>query len=454
MKLITIFAGLLLSFASATAFSADCVSKAEMTEIASHFTQFSSLAQKEFCFDGSQTSNLLASIMFMRKTAFAADMKKSQDELFSGRFSTSWYNYFIGRIDDMNVQDTCPKGVAAYVYGFGGKTMYVCPSMLTDSFSALDRASIFMHEARHIDGFPHMTCTHGARQGLQGACDSKISDGGSYAVTVETYAQLAKYATDLHPALKAYARSSAVIYADEAFETAVKVNREYQLLVMTKNRELFSIAGSDIQPLGQAPALGHIAMRAQHMILFPDDKTLPAKFMFVNNAGEINQAAGDMIIEYNAQTPAQRAEMVDYHIAAQWNARIYKSKVTFSCSPTVVGFNDVALKDNTPVGILHLNGYDRISKSSYILMQSGELYEFGCDNKSAPFVKKSAVTIDQPYKRVHKIGAMLVGLTNDGHLFEIKDGKSTPLFIGKLDGEVYEIAPRQTFSFFDIALAK
>ena len=80
-----------------------CISKTDMTEIASHFKQFSNLSGKEFCHDGSETANLLASLMFMRKNQFSAGVKPSQDELFSGKFADSWYAYFIGRIDNMEV---------------------------------------------------------------------------------------------------------------------------------------------------------------------------------------------------------------------------------------------------------------------------------------------------------------------------------------------------------------
>lgn len=454
MKITTLLIGLILSFAGVTASAADCVSKAEMTEIASHFKQFSAIAQKDYCFDGSQTSNLLSSIMFMRKTPFAADMQKSQDELFSGRFAKSWYQYFIGRIDDMSIESSCPPGVAAFVYGFGGHTMYVCPSLLTDNFSSLDRASVFMHEARHIDGYPHMTCSQGARKGIQGACDTRISEGGSYAVTVETYAQLAKYATDLNPALKAYARASAVVYADEAFETPVKVERGSELLAMTNAGDFLGLnfgATTTSEALGKTPALGHIAMRAQHMILFPDDKTLPAKYVFVGNAGDISQAAGDGVIEYNGQTPAQRAELVDYHVAAQWNAKVYKSKVKFVCNTQNGTISELAFPaDSQAVSILALKGYDRVSTLSYIMTTSGTLYDFGCDAKSKAVLKVSAMKLDQVYKRVHKAGDKIVGLTNDGHLFEIKNGQSTAL-ASEVDGQIYEIAPRQTFNFFDSA---
>lgn len=452
MKKLVLLLSFVVGFTGSTALAADCVSKAEMTEIASHFGQFRDLAKKDFCFDGSQTSNLIATIMFMRKTAFAADMPRSSDELFSGRFLQSWYNYFIGRIDDLDVQSSCPKGVGAYVYGFGN-TMYICPMMLTDSFSALDRASVFMHEARHIDGYPHTTCSKGARKGLQGACDVRISDGGSYAVTVETYAQLAKYATDLHPALKAYSLASAVTYADEAFEVPARVDRQDQLLLMSTAKSFFSLdvaKSNRVEVLGQAPALGHIVSRAQHLILFPDDKTLPAKYLFAKNEGEIAQSAGEAALEYNSQTPAQRAELVDLHISAQWAAKIYADKLKFSCDPRAATVTEVKLNGVQAVGILYVNGYDRTSRLNYLMANDGNVYEFGCSDSARAFVRASSLKLDKNFKRVHKVGNIVVGLTYDGHLFQI-DGTKVTAIPTSIDGQIHEIAPRQSYGFFDSA---
>lgn len=440
---------LALGLMSSTAIAEDCVSQAEMREISSHFTQFRDLAKNEFCYDGSQTSNLIATIMFMRKTAFEADMKRSSDELFSGRFSQSWYNYFIGRINDLDVQSNCPKGVGAYVYGFGN-TMYICPMMLTDSFSSLDRASVFMHEARHIDGYPHTTCSKGARKGLRGACDVRISDGGSYAVTVETYAQLAKYATDLHPALKAYSLASAVTYADETFEYPARVDRQAELLVVSKTKEFFSLdvtKSNRVEALGQIPELGHIVNRAQHLILFPADKNLPARYVFTKNEGEISQAAGEAALEYNSQTPVQRAELVDLHIGAQWTAKVYKDKLRFACDPRSATTTDMALSGTQAVGVLYLNGYDRTSRLNYLMATDGNVYEFGCSESSRAFLRPSTVKVDKNFKRVHKVGTMVVGLTYDGHLFQLDGTKATPITTS-VDGQIDEIAPRESYGFF------
>ena len=426
-----------------------CVAQSEMKVIAKSFSQFAQYANADYCYDNSQISNLISSIMFMRKTTFAP-MTKSADELFSGRFASSWWDYFIGRIDKLEIVQSCPKGVVAYVYAFGGKTMYACPAALTDQFSSLDRASVFMHEARHIDGFPHITCSKGVRQGLQGACDKTMADGGSYAVTVETYAQLGKYALDVHPALKAYARASAIIYADEAFETAARISRTEKLLVLNSALEfhLMDPVTNNLQKIGNVKAAGHIVRRSQHMIMIPDDKNLKAQYVFSNNEGDISQTPSDAISEYNAQSPAEKANLVDMHIGGQWNARIYKNLVRFICDPTSPNVNDIQMPAGmVPANLIYPTGYERVKTSVSLMMQNGSIYELSCTNRKASMTA-STLVLDQKYKRIQKAGNIVYGLTLDGQLFRIEGSKSF-LVPTQLNGSITEILPQQSFDFYE-----
>jgi hypothetical protein len=428
--------------------AADCVPQSEMQAIATSFPQFQQYAGAQYCYDGGRDSHLIAGIEFMRGTQFDKNMVRSGDELFSGRFAGNWWTYFTGRIENFEIDDSCPKGVVAYVYAFGGKTMYACAGALTDQFTPLDLASVFMHEARHIDGFPHITCDRGPREGLQGACDQRISDGGSYAVTVETYSQLARYAEAIHPALKAYARSASVIYADEAFEEPVKITRAERFMVMTNDRSIraLNLDGTNTV-VGQAPELGRVVMRAQHMILFPDNPASRARWMFARNEGELTTSAGNQADEYNALSPAERPSMVDVHIGAQWNARVYKTKVLFDCDPNRPNTQELALND-APVGLLYLTGYDRAAKQTQLMTESGKIYDLGCNGTSA-FLRPSSTTLDQKYKHAYKVGSLTLGLTQDGNLREITGSTSKPYSLGKgIDGQVREILPNQSVDFF------
>jgi hypothetical protein len=430
----------------------DSIPASEMREIVSHFPQLREEAGNgDYCFNGSQTSNLVAGIVFMRKTAFAGNAPTSPDELYSGRFANDWFGYFTERINDFRIEDSCPKGVGAFVYFFGN-TMYVCPMLLTTNFTALDRASVFMHEARHIDGFPHMTCRSGPRAGIQGACDTRISDGGSYAVSVETYAQIAKYANDLHPALRAYARSAAVTYADEAFDSPVRVERELQFLVMDNDRQFHTLnlnKGLQIKALGQTPALGHIVMRAQQMILYPEDRALPARYVFARNEGPIQQQAGDIAMEYNSQTPEQRAQLVDAHLGGRWSARVYKTQVRFQCNPRSEATQDVSLNSETAASLVFPAGYDRGAASVLLVTEAGRILEVGCSSGSG-YVRASTVAFDRVFKRIHKAGDDVVGLSREGQIYRISGTQSTPI-ASALDGKVFELIPNQSVGFFDSA---
>jgi hypothetical protein len=426
----------------------ECVAQSEMAAIARDFPQFRNLASADYCLDGSETANLIDSLMFMRKTRFENSMPNSSDELFSGRFAKDWYGYFEGRITDINIQSSCQKGVGAFVYMWGS-TMYVCPMLLSANFTSLDRASVMMHEARHIDGYPHTTCRQGARAGLQGACDTKIADGGSYAVSVETYAQIARYAPDVHPALRAYAKSSAVTYADEAFDAKVRIDRDPKFILMTKDLDFVSLdasRGFAVQTLGKVPELGRIVMRAQHMILFPENKANPAKYVFARGEGDIAQQAGDFAADYNSQSPADRAKWVDAFIGAQWGLRVFGDRARFGCDPRSEATRDVSLNGETAKSLLYPNGYDRASKVVQLQTVSGKILDLSCVGGAS--VKPSTLTLDRGFKRMYRSGAETIGLGDDGKLYRVVGSVSQPVNT-VYDGRIHDIAPSSGYKFFD-----
>jgi hypothetical protein len=446
MKVLFSLFALLILASTTTAQAQECVPQSEMQAIASHFKQYANLAGSEYCFNDSEESHLIAGLVFMRKTKFE-QAGRSPDDLFSGKFANDWWGYFIGRISKFEIDKGCPKGVIAYVYMFGGSTMYACSAAMTDNFTAMDLASVFMHEARHMDGFPHITCSQGPRQGLSGACDQRISDGGSYAITVETYSQLAKYALDIHPALKAYARSSSIVYADEAFQTPVAIKRTQRFMVMANNKQFHTVDTSGAtQTLGNSPELGKIYMRAQHMILIPNNVNSNARYVFARGEGEIASQAGDQANEYNALPPGDRSNLVDIHVAAQWNARVYKNKIRFNCDPRSPNVKELSLAE-APVGMIYPNGYDRGARTAQLMTESGKVYDLGCSGGN-PQLQFSSFTFDRKYKSMYKVGGLILGLTMDGFVREIQGTTSRPFALGGLDGNIYELMPNQAIDFY------
>jgi hypothetical protein len=77
------------------------------------------------------------------------------------------------------------------------------------------------------------------------------------------------------------------------------------------------------------------------------------------------------------------------------------------------------------------------------------VFDIGCDAGRTAFVRPSMLTLDRQFKRIYKMGTLVLGLTPDGHLFSIVNGASTALPVA-LDGQVEEIAPTQSYGFFGI----
>ncbi len=426
----------------------DCVPQAEMQAISQTFTQFAELSNAPFCNDGSANWQLLSSLMFMRKTQFSANMPQSKDELFSGKFAKDWYGYFAARLNRLEAAPECAKGIIAFVRP-GIKTMHICPMTFTDRYSSVDRATVMMHEARHQDGFPHMTCTRGARKDVHKACDINISDGGSYAVTVETYAQFAKYAEGIHPALKVYSRSAAIIYADEAFENPVRINRSERLLAVTKDSKFYSINSQtgESKQLGAAVALGHIIRRGPHLVIFPEDKSKKAEYIFADGEGRIDQSPSDFVSEYNAQTPEQKAALIDYHIGGQWNAKVFKSSLTMVCDTRAPDVAEVQIPDGKEaISLSYPEGYSRESYRIQLFTSSGDVFDVSCENKKAS-VTLSTTRLDQKYTRIYRANNVVVGLL-DGKLYAVEGSRSVALQTS-IDGMITEIVPQQSFEFFN-----
>jgi hypothetical protein len=294
-----------------------------------------------------------------------------------------------------------------------------------------------------------MTCTRGARKDVHKACDVNIADGGSYAVTVETYAQFAKYAEGMHPALKAYSRSAAVIYADEAFENPVRINRSERLLALTKDSKFFSIntQTGESKQLGDALAVGHIIRRGNHLVVFPEDKTKKAEYIFADGEGRIDQSPSDFVSEYNSQTPEQKASLVDYHIGGQWTAKVYKNSLTMVCDTRSPDVAEVQIPDGQEaISLSYPEGYSRESYKIQLLTASGAVFDVSCENKIAS-VAPSATRLDQKYNRIYKANGVLVGLFN-GKLYSL-DGERSSVLQTPVDGMITEIVPQQTFDFFN-----
>lgn len=102
------------------------------------------------------------------------------------------------------------SSVLAFVYGFEASqhVMHVCPAASEGGMDAFELAAVLLHEARHIDGFPHADCEAGSLKG-EAACDPSYEYGGSYSIGAE-FSVLMAQEPSVNPAVRMRARAQAV----------------------------------------------------------------------------------------------------------------------------------------------------------------------------------------------------------------------------------------------------
>jgi len=162
------------------------------------------------CNPGSLTEKILPAIQFLK------GIKNTQSP--QGPFALNLieghpYKYLMARVHTivfMNGNEGHCKGLmTAYVNRKSSGRMYICSS---EYFAQplLKQASILIHEARHFDGFGHVSCVRGsfADQPEAKACDSNYTDGGSYAIENSLHLQISQDETS-SPALRRAAKMQA-----------------------------------------------------------------------------------------------------------------------------------------------------------------------------------------------------------------------------------------------------
>jgi hypothetical protein len=250
--------------------------------------------------------------------------------------------------------------------------------------------------------------------------------------------------------MRSYAKASAVIYADEAFDTPVRIDRQAKFVALTNDKQFHEVilngGNVSIKALGQAPALGHIVRRAQYLVLYPDDKNLTSGFLFTNNEGSVTTAAGDVSIAYNTATPAERAEWVDMYLGGTWHARVKRTEVIFGCDTRSSNLTSVSTGGEVPASVLYPNGYDRVQRSNQLIMESGKVYEMGC-NGTTPVLRDSGQRYDQAFKRMYRSGGETLGLGRDGKLYRVQ-GSTSSVVQTALDGRIHDFVSSESFSFF------
>ncbi len=141
--------------------------------------------------------------------------------------------------------------------------------------STLGRVGVFVHEARHTEGYRHIVCNQGTYQGTSVlGCDRDYNYGGSHAVEMEYYARVAVQGTNFHPVYKKMARLMAIARSNIFFNTSPLQTREGLLALSMDRKQAFMFDRGQWLQRELPEAVGKLKRTSFGAVLFDGVKAL------------------------------------------------------------------------------------------------------------------------------------------------------------------------------------
>jgi hypothetical protein len=219
----------------------------------------------------------------------------------------NWWSYFTNRASSFTLERQCEEGVVAFVFGgFGGGNgnIHLCPFFFEQGLYS--QASVMMHEVRHFDGHRHVTCASGQEEGNRGACDTRLSNKGSYAISVQTIVGMAR-SNDTPKDQASLLESEALYMAFNKFNETPEVKINNAVILSNNAGEVlkWNPLKKTIIKVGQLNESAVVLNSYNRFTIYPTDANVPAYRM--DKELRVRQdSIGLFAVEFNKETPAEK----------------------------------------------------------------------------------------------------------------------------------------------------
>ncbi|WP_413574653.1 hypothetical protein ACLVWU_10525 [Bdellovibrio sp. HCB290] len=192
--------------------SSDCVDKTQADIVLKDFKFYGDQQYLKLCDSNDVATQTIKSLIFLKDLK----LNKAAKGYRMGIAGARPYDYVKKRVSIFILENQCDRGTGAFVRLDEKRTVHLCPGQM----DAFWRASLVIHEARHLDddGHAHTECRRGTfalNPGNQ-SCDLSYDDQGAYAVMTEFYSQIANTEA-VNPAIRKLGKSLFMNFVIERF---------------------------------------------------------------------------------------------------------------------------------------------------------------------------------------------------------------------------------------------
>ncbi len=365
-----------------------CIKTVELKEIAKKFSQFDRYVntnKEEVCSAelGSDNYQIATSLELLKNASPDEPAEVSEDAFtYKAIQEKDWWAYFTNRANNLRVDNGCQPNVVAYVYGFSNNgTVYLCRPYFESSRPT--QASVLMHEARHFDGHRHVTCTRGNEEGNSGACDNRVTQKGSYAISLQTLVGLAR-SEGTSATEKILLESEAVYTAFNKFNTIPKLKMTDYMYVSNDKAEVYMWnINENIQPELVAtlnePAVIHNSFN--RFTVYPLDTNVEA-YRMGRDFGERVANPGLYAVHYNSVSAQERAKYDSISYFGD-GGLLADNKLQTLCNGESLATKDLSSIDKfTRIISFSVDRADPALKS-HLVADSGDIYTLECQSRNS-----------------------------------------------------------------------
>jgi hypothetical protein len=328
--LILILALFSFSQAQAAEASVACLNGQEVRDIQSQLKVNMAEPLKDLCARDSHGVQIFRILNLLKKMQIsAAPLEGRYNQNIVGTDFWGFLTKRIRTVSEAPAEDTrCARGAMAYVdQKSSANVAFVCPLFFDNSYSDYEKASVLLHEARHVEGHAHVMCLAGNKVANSGGCDERIEDKGAYAVTIETMAKMALRGINIPLEERQKIRLNLLNYLESFNELVNGVGNSGIYLQSQDGKQAFLYDGAVLTP---APTLAktHLVSRGLSLIAVPVSSKADGfgVDVFRSKLDSI-PAVGGCILDYNKLPLPERRPLVDIVADGAFSACIYENTI-------------------------------------------------------------------------------------------------------------------------------
>lgn len=427
-KVILTFLTALLLTSFSSVYANECIAKADLQEVAKSFSQFDRYidGKDKYCSNDIEEKwfKIAKSLVLLKNAAPDEPDTDSDDAMtFKAISEKDWWSYFTRRADTFSIDEGCREGVVAYVYRFFRGTIYLCDLFFEQPISS--QASTLMHEVRHFDGYGHVTCTQGNENGMRGACDEKITDRGSYAISLQTLVGLAR--SEQTPAEEKGALEAEAVYmAFNKYNVVPQVKMENAIVLSNSLGEVYRwVVGKSAKLIKKLDDAAVVRASGANLTIYPIDTSIDAYRMDGGLTATLDNP-GLYAKFYNEDSESERENFKSISYFGTGGLLKGNTLITLCDGGSAeLGQTDLSSRGDF-VRIINLPKEDSEREyDSYLLKTDGSLLKYECRSRTSPVVEFSStrLSIDTGLNIVHSfsIEGDKYALLEDGSLASLDE---------------------------------